>query len=160
MEQTTAGSAGSINEAEAHALGPVAQATASAGSNYVSSRVSASAGNGQTAAASGSSQIFADGGNGVAQIDSTATAISAGSGASHAQVDMNFSGISTSRADLVFGSVAAATCCAPLAETQVGVTGKTGGAYAENFGAYHRPIRPDRCEAGSVLSSYLRHCRW
>ena len=97
------------------------------------SRVSASPGNGQTAAASGSSQIFGDGGNGVSQIDSTATAIAAGSGASHAQVDMNFSGISTSRADLVFGSVAATACCAPLAEAQVGVTGKTGGAYAREL---------------------------
>jgi hypothetical protein len=153
MDQITAGSAGAINGAEAHARGSASQATAStsalvasgngtiagvpfvnaASSNYVSSQVSASASNGQTATASGSSHVFADGENGVAQINSAATAISAGGGANHAQVGMNFSGISTSRADLVFGSVTATACCAPLAEAQIEVTGRAGGPYAREL---------------------------
>lgn len=153
MDQITVGSAGAISGAEAHALGSVSQATAStsalvasgsrtiagapfqnaASSNYVSSQVTASASKGQTAEASGSSDVFADGKNGGVQIASKATAIGAGGGTSHAQVDMHFSAITTNRADLVFGSVTAIACCAPLAEAQVGVTGKTGGAYAREL---------------------------
>ena len=89
MDQITAGSVGAINRAEAHARGLTSQATAStstlvasrsgtivgvhlvnaASSNYVSSQLSASAGNGQTATASGSNHVYADGEYGVTQID-------------------------------------------------------------------------------------------
>jgi len=151
MDQITVGSAGAINGAEAHALGSVSEATAvtsslvaSGGStvagahfsnaptsNYVSSRVTASASNGQNAEASGSSHIFADGKNGGAEIDATATA--AGRGRSLAQVGMHFSGISTSRADLVFGSVTAIACCSPLAEAQIQVIGRAGGPYSREL---------------------------
>jgi hypothetical protein len=153
MDQVTVGSAAAINGAEAHALGSLSQATAStsvlvssdsstiagaafrtpARSNYVSSQVTASASNGQTVEANGSSHVFSDGGNGGAQIDSTATAIGAGGGTSHAQVGMHFYATSTSRADLVFGSVTAIACCAPLAQTQVELTGRAGGPYSRTF---------------------------
>jgi hypothetical protein len=89
-----------------------------ASSNYVSFQVTASASKGQTAEASGSSDVFADGKNGGTQIASKATAIGTGGGTSHAQVDMHFYGITTNRADLVVGSVAAIACCAPLAEAK------------------------------------------
>ena len=153
MDQITVGSAGAINGAEARALGSSSQATAStsalvasgsstiagapfqnaASSNYVSSRITASASNGQTAEASGSSHVFADGGNGGAQIDSTATAIGAGGGTSHAQVGMHFSATSTARADLVFGSVTAIACCTPLAQARIEVIGRAGGPYSREL---------------------------
>lgn len=153
MDQITAGSVGAINRAEAHAHGFTSQATAStstlvalssgtiagvhvvnaASSNYVSSQLSASAGNGQTATASGSNHVYAEGDNGVAQIDAAATAVSAGGGASHAQVSINFSGIRTSRADLAFGSVTAAACCAPFAEAQIELAGRAGGPFAREL---------------------------
>jgi hypothetical protein len=153
MDQITVGSAGAISGAEAHALGSVSQATAStsalvasgsrtiagapfqnaASSNYVSSRVTASTSKGQTAEASGSSDVFAAGKNGGVQIASKATAIGAGGGTSHAQVDMHFSAITTNRADLVFGSVTAIACCAPLAEAQIEVTGRAGGPYSREL---------------------------
>jgi hypothetical protein len=152
MDQITAGSVGAINRAEAHAHGFTSQATASTStlvasssgtiagpvvnaisSNYVSSQLSASAGNGQTATASGSNHVYVEGDNGVAQIDAAATAVSAGGGASHAQVSINFSGIRTSRADLAFGSVTAAACCAPFAEAQIELTGRAGGPYAREL---------------------------
>jgi hypothetical protein len=155
MDQITAGSVGAINSAEVHARGVTSQATAStstlvasssgtiagvhfanpAGSNYVSSQLSASAGNdnGQTATANGSSHVYADGENGGAQINAAATALSAGGGASRAQVGINFSGISTSRADLAFGSVTATACCAPFAEAQIELTGGAGGPYAREL---------------------------
>jgi hypothetical protein len=155
MDQITAGSVGAINRAEAHARGFTSQATAStsmlvasssgtiagvhfvnaASSNYVSSQLSASAGNGQAATASGSNHVYVNGENGVAQIDAAATAVSAGGGASHAQVSIIFSGIRTSRADMAFGSVTAAACCAPSTEAQIEVTGRAGGPYARELGS-------------------------
>ena len=153
MDQITAGSVGAISRAEAHARGLTSQATAStntlvasssgmvagahtvnaASLNYVSSQLSASAGNGQTVTASGSSYVYVDGENGVAQIDAAADAVSAGGGASRTQVRINFSGIRTSRADLAFGSVTAAACCAPFAEAQIELTGGAGGPYAREL---------------------------
>jgi hypothetical protein len=153
MDQITAGSVGAISRAEAHAHGFTSQATAStstlvasssgmiagvhfanaASSNYVSSQLSASAGNGQTATASDSNYVYADGENGVAQIDAAAAAVSAGGEASRAQVSINFSGIRTSRADLAFGSVTAAACCAPFAEAKIELTGGAGGPYAREL---------------------------
>jgi hypothetical protein len=153
MDQITAGSVGAINRAEARARGFTSQATAStstlvassggtiagihfvnaASSNYVSSQLSASAGNGQTATASGSNYVYADGENGVVQIDAAATAVSAGGGASRAQVGINLSGIRTSRADLAFGSIIAAACCGPFAEAQIELTGRVGGPYAREL---------------------------
>jgi hypothetical protein len=153
MDEITAGSVGGINGAEAHARGFTSQATAStrtlasssngtiagvhlgdaASWNYVSSQLFASAGSGQTATASSANHVYADGENGRAQIDAAATAVSAGGGASHAQVGINFSGIRTSRADLAFGSVTAAACCAPFAEVQIELSGGAGGPYAREF---------------------------
>jgi hypothetical protein len=104
-----------------------------ASSNYVSSQLSASAGNGQTATASGSNHVYADGEYGVTQIDAAATAVSTGGRASHAQVGMNFSGIRTSRANLAFGSVTAAACCAPFAEAQIELTGGASGPYTREL---------------------------
>ena len=80
MDQITAGSVGAISRAEAHARGFTSQATASTNTlvvsssgmvagahtvnaaswNYVSSQLSASAGNGQTVTASGSNYVYAD----------------------------------------------------------------------------------------------------
>ena len=152
MDQITAASVGAINRAEAHAHGFTSQATAStstlvasssgtiagvhfanAASYYVSSQLSASAGNGQTATASGSSYVYTDGENDVVQINAAATAVSAGGGASHAQGGINFSGIHTSRAVLAFGSVTAAACCAPFAEAQMELTGGSGGPYTQEL---------------------------
>jgi hypothetical protein len=153
MDQITAGAVGAISRAEAHARGFTSQTTAStstlvasssgtiagahtvnaASSNYVSSQLSASAGNGEIVTANGSNYVYADGENGVAQIGTAAAAVSAGGGASRAQVSINFSGIRTSRADLVFGSVTAAACCAPFAETQTELTGGAGGPYAREL---------------------------
>jgi len=133
MDQITVGSAGAISGAEAHALGSVSQATASTSALVASGSRTIAGAPFQNAEASGSSDVFADGKNGGVQIASKATAIGAGGGTSHAQVDMHFSAITTNRADLVFGSVTAIACCAPLAEAQIAVTGRAGGPYSREL---------------------------
>lgn len=148
MDQVTAGSAVAANAAAARALGSaprtavLSSALAYSGSspiagapflNYVSSQDMASASNGQSTQASGSSQIHVDSANGGASIDAKASSTAAGSETSHAQVSMQFYGVSTSRADLVFGSVAAVACCGPLVAAQVAVDSGAGGPYSREL---------------------------
>jgi hypothetical protein len=152
MDQITLGSAGAINEAEAHAFGSTSQAFAStsslvssgstpiagasflnsAGSNYVNSQVN-TAGNSRSVEARGSSSVHVDSANGGASIDAIGTGTAGGDGTSHGQVSMQFYGISTNRADLVFGSATAVACCAPLAEAQVKIASGAGGQYSSEL---------------------------
>jgi len=66
-----------------------------------------SAGNGDRARAGLSNYVSVGSANGGALIDAEASGI----GTSHTQVSTQFFGISTNRADIVFGSVTAISCC-------------------------------------------------
>jgi hypothetical protein len=148
MDQVTAGAAVAVNEAAAHALGAAPQTAVSAttqtnsGSsliasspslNYAASQATASASNGDLVQVRLSSQISVDGANGGARIDAAATATAAGNGTSRAQVSTQTYGISTSRADLVFGSVSAIACCGSAASAQVKADSGAGGPYAREL---------------------------
>lgn len=147
MDRITAGSAVAVNEATAHALGAAPQTAVSAttqaysGSpiagapflNYATSQATASASRGELVQAGLSSQISVDGANGGARIDAAATGTAAGNGTSRAQVSTQTYGISTSRTDLVFGSVSAVACCGPAATAQVKVDSAAGGPYSREL---------------------------
>jgi hypothetical protein len=146
MDEITAGSAVAVNETVARARGFAPQTTAldiasaiSGNSpilgasflNYANSQATASASGGELAQTSLSSQVSVDSANGGASIDAKV----AGAGASRAQVSAQFYGISTSTADLVFGSVSAAACCGSAATAQIKADGKAGGPYTTELQA-------------------------
>jgi hypothetical protein len=146
MDKITAGSAAAANETTAHALGLDAEANvlgnASAYSgggpivgapalHYANSQAAASSNGELFAKAALSSYVSVHGANGGASIDATA----GGAGTNHAQVEAQFYGISTSREDIVFGSIAAAACCGPDAEAEVGANTRTDGAYSRELRA-------------------------
>lgn len=140
MDQVTAGSAVAANDAAARGLGLAPQtqvlgiASAYSGNGpiagapilyYANSQTTASASGGNFAQTSLSSRISVDGGNGGASVDARAAA----TGVSQAQVTAQFYGISTNRADLVFGSVAAGACCGSDTAAGVEVESTSGGPY-------------------------------
>lgn len=148
MDQVTAGAAVAVNEATAHALGAAPQTAVSAttqtnsgGSpiagapflNYATSQATASASNGELVQANLSSQLSVDGANGGARIDAAATSAAAGNGMNRAQVSTQTYGVSTSRADLVFGSVSAIACCGSAATAQVKTDSRAGGPYTSEL---------------------------
>ncbi|HJU19096.1 MAG TPA: hypothetical protein VJ770_21785 [Stellaceae bacterium] len=173
MDRITAGSAAAVNQAEADALGAAPQTTAvtstladTGGSplagapflNYANSQLAASAANGPFAHAGGSSQIQVDGGNGGVWMNAAATGTAIGSATSHAEVDMNFTGVSTSRTDLVYGSVNAVACCNPTDKTEANLDSGAGGPYTlrlQNASASSIPgqtqSRIDAVEVSSTL---------
>ncbi len=146
MDKITAGSAAAAKEATAHALGLDAEsnvlgnAAAYSGGGPIVGAPSLYYANSQ-AIASSSSDLFAKtalsshvsvyGVNGGASIDATA----GGLGTKRAQVEAQFYGISTSREDIVFGSIAAAACCGLDAEAEVGANTQTNGAYSRELRA-------------------------
>jgi hypothetical protein len=148
MDQITAGLATARSEATAQSLGSAPRTAVSAttqtysGSspiagasfvNYGTSKATAAASNGEFAQAALSSRIAVDGGNGGAWIDADVTGTAAGNGPNRAQVSTQTFGISTTRADLVFGSVAAVACCSSAAAARVKVDGGAGGAYSREY---------------------------
>jgi hypothetical protein len=169
MDVVTAGSAVASNGAAAHALGLETQTAVSGGAsaysgispilgapllNYGTSQATASAGGDELAETRLSSAISVDGTNGGASIAATA----AGLGTSHAQVNAQLYGISTARADVAFGSVAAVACCGSDTEAQVRVNGAAGGPYSEELRA--APVSEATGQVGSrvditVVSSAL-----
>lgn len=141
MDGVTAGSAVATYDAAAHARGSEAR-TAVLGSvstsseispilgppllNYATSEVTASAGGDKSAEARLSTTLAVDGTNGGASITATAEGV----GTNRAQVTAQFYGTSTTRADVEFGSVAAAACCGSGSEAQVKLNTATGGPYS------------------------------
>jgi hypothetical protein len=141
MDRITAGSAVVVDKAAARAFGSTPQAavlesvSAYSGSspiagapflNYANSTTVVSAGNGDRARAGLSNYVSVGSANGGALIDAEASSI----GTSNTQVSTQFFGISTNRADIVFGSVAAISCCGSDAGADIKVQGRTGGAYS------------------------------
>lgn len=149
MDQLTAGSAVAGNQVDALALGSAPQTTAftstavdSGGSpitgapflNYASSQAGASsASNGAFVQASGLSQIQVSGGGGGASIDGAATATAMGSQPSNAEINIQFTAISLSHLDFVYGSISAVTCCDPHNTTQAKVDSGAGGPYTKQL---------------------------
>jgi hypothetical protein len=148
MDRVTAGSVVAVGGATAHALGAAPQTSVSAATqaysggspipgasflNYATSQAAASASNGELVQAGLSSQISVDGTNGGARIDATATSTAAGNGMSRAQVSTQTYGVSTSRADLVFGSVSAVACCGSTATAHVNADSEAGGHYSREL---------------------------
>ena len=146
MDEVTAGSAVGANSAAAHALGSQARTDALgdasaylgvgqvAGApflNYAKSRVNASASGDEFTETGLSSRVLVDGANGGASIGVAA----AGVGTSQAQVAAQLYGISTNRADVVFGSVAAVACCGSGAGAQIKVDSGTGGSFSRELRA-------------------------
>ena len=149
MDQVSAGSAVAMNEVEALALGAAPQTTAfastladSGGSpitgapflNYASLQAAAtSASNGTFVQAGGSSQIQIQGSGGGAWIDGAATATAMGSEPSNAGINIQFTGISLSHLDFVYGSISSVTCCNPRDTTQAKVDSGGGGPYTRQL---------------------------
>jgi hypothetical protein len=146
MDEVTAGSAVAANDTGARALGLVPRTavlgTASAYSgnspvagapflNYANSQAIASASNGDLAQTTLSSHVSVDSVNGGASIGAEA----AGTGTSRAEVTAEFYGISTNRADIVFGSLAAVGCCGSGTGAQIEVVSGTGGPYSKELRA-------------------------
>ena len=144
MDQLTAGSAVAVNNVEAVALGAAPQTIAltstladSGGSpiagapflNYAISQAAASASNGPFVQAGGSSQIQVQGGAGGAWIDGAATATAIGSEPSNAEINIQFTGLSLSHLDFVYGSISAVSCCNPQDTTHAKVDSGGGGPY-------------------------------
>jgi hypothetical protein len=173
MDQVTAGSAVAVNEAAAHALGSAPQTAVLATTftysgrsriagipllNYASSQVTASASNGEFAQAGLSSHISVDGDNGGAWVDAAAIGAAAGSGTSHARVSTRTYGVSTSRADLVFGSVTAAACCGSSATARLKVDSGAGGSYSRELRSDRGPATTGQAQSNvdfAVVSSAL-----
>lgn len=133
-----------LGGATAHALSAAPQTSVSAATqaysgrspipgapflNYATSQAMASAGNGELAQTRLSSHVSVDSNNGEASIDAKA----AGTGTTSAQVTAQFYGISTSRADLVFGSVSALASCGSAAAAQVKADSGEGGPYTSEL---------------------------
>jgi len=152
MDEVTAGSAAAANETAAHALGSnvkttaLASATAYSGTspivaapyfnyanirNYANSQTAASAASDALTKTALSNHASVDGSSGGASITATAD----GSGTSRAQVESQFYGVSTNRADILFGSVAAVACCGSEAAAQVTIKSRTGGPYSKELRA-------------------------
>lgn len=146
MDKVTAGSAVAANDTTARALGSTAETNVLgsgsaysgtapiAGASlpyYVNSQAIASASGDVLTTTGLSSHTSVDGTSGGASIE----AIAGASGTSRAQVHAQFYGVSTNRADIVFGSVAAVGCCGSDAEAQVGVNPRTGGPYSRELRA-------------------------
>jgi hypothetical protein len=141
MDRITAGSAVIVDNAAARAVGSAPQAAvlesvaAYSGSgpiasapflNYANSTTVVSAGNGDRARAYLSNYVSVGSANGGALINAAASGI----GTRQTQVSAQFFGISTNRADLVFGSVTGISCCGPDARADIKVESKTGGPYS------------------------------
>jgi hypothetical protein len=141
MDRITAGSAIIVDNAAARAFGSTPRAAvldsvaAYSGSgpiasapflNYAKSTTVVSAGDGNRARACLSNYVSVSNANGGALIDAAASSI----GTSQTQVSAQFFGISTNRADLVFGSVAGISCCGSDAGADIKVESKTGGPYS------------------------------
>jgi hypothetical protein len=97
--------------------------------NYAASQATASARSGDLAQAGLSSQISVNGGNGGVRIDTGAS----GDGTNRTLVRTQTYGISTSTADLVFGSVSAVACCGTPATAQVNAASEAGGQYSREL---------------------------
>ena len=145
MDQVTAGAAVAVSDAAAHALGTKAQTSVSANArtnlsnsliaefpfrNYPAARATASASSSGLVQADVSSQISVNGANGGAWINAAAVGTVGGNNPSLAQASTQTYGISTSRADLVFGSVSAVACCGSAATAQVNADSHAGGHYS------------------------------
>jgi hypothetical protein len=152
MDEVTAGSAAVANDTAAHALGSnvqtnaLASATAYSGTdpiaaapyfdhtnsrNYTNSQTVASASSDVLTKTTLSNYASVEGTSGGVSIDVTAD----GSGTSRAQVDSQLYGVSTDRADIVFGSAAAVACCGSNAAAQVTINSRTGGPYSKELRA-------------------------
>ena len=144
MIRITAGAAVAVNQATAHAVGTASQTAVSATTqtysdsnpsaggpllNYAASQATASARSGDLAQAGLSSQISVNGGNGGVRIDTGAS----GDGTNRTLVRTQTYGISTSTADLVFGSVSAVACCGTPATAQVNAASEAGGQYSREL---------------------------
>jgi hypothetical protein len=169
MDEVTAGSAVGAADAAAHALGSEARTdvlgdvSAYSGTgpiagipllNYANSRANASASSDERAETGLSSQASVVGANGGASIGATA----AGVGTSRAQVTAQFYGMSTKRADIAFGSVAAVACCGSSAGAQVKVDGGAGGPFSRELRAAPVSDTPDQVQNRvdiAVVSSAL-----
>jgi hypothetical protein len=147
MEQVTVGSAGAMNEVEAHAFGSAPQTSSvtstladSGGSpiagapflNYSTSQAVASASDGPLVQVGGSSQILVDSSGG-ARINAVATGTAAGSEASEAELNIQFTGISLSHLDLAYGTISATACCNPRDGTQAEADSRGGGPYTSEL---------------------------
>jgi hypothetical protein len=148
MDAITAGSAIAQNEATAQSLGSAPQTAVSAttqtysGSspiagtpvlNYGTSQATATASNGEFAKAALLGRISVDSANGGAWIEADAMGTIAGNGTNRAEASAQTFGISTNRADFVFGSIAAVACCGASASARVTIDSGAGGPYSREL---------------------------
>jgi hypothetical protein len=173
MIRITAGAAVAVNQATARALGPASQTAVSATTqtysdrnpnagapllNYAASPATASARSGDFAQAGLSSQISVDGGNGAARIDTGATGAASADGTNRALMRTQTYWISTSTADLVFGSVSAVACCGSTTTAQVNAASEAGGQYSKELRSVVTSDTPEQVQRTidiAVVSSAL-----
>jgi hypothetical protein len=161
MDRITAGSVVAIGEATAYALGSAPQTAVSATTNsapslfagapvleLASSQAAGFASGSELAKAGLSSHVSVVGAGGGARVDASGAASSTGNDTGRAQVRTQSYGVTTNRADLVFGSIAAVACCGSGATAQVRVDGGAGGLYSRELRDAHMSIG-----AGQIQSS-------
>jgi hypothetical protein len=161
MDRITAGSVVAIGEATAYALGSAPQTAVSATTNSAaspfagaplrdsaSSQAAAFASGSEFAKAGLSSHISVVGANGGARVEASGAASAMGNETSRAEVRTQGYGVTTDRADLVFGSIAAVACCGSGATAQVKVDSGTDGLYSREVRDAHTSTG-----AGQIQSS-------
>jgi hypothetical protein len=161
MDRITAGSVVAIGEATAYALGSAPQTAVSATTNsapslfagaplleLASSQAAAFASGSEFANANLSSHVSVVGSGGGARVDASGAASSTENDTSRAQVRTQSYGVTTNRADLVFGLIEAVACCGSGATAQVRVDSGAGGLYSRELRDAHMSIG-----AGQIQSS-------
>ena len=171
MDRITAGSVVAIGEATAYALGSAPQTAVSATTNsaaspfagaslpeLASSQAAAFASGGEFAKAGLSSHISVAGAGGGARVDASSTASSTGNDTSRAQVRTQSYGVTTNRADLVFGSIEAVVCCGSGATAQVRVDSGVGGLHSRELRDAHMSIGAGQIQSSVDFALIPRHC--
>jgi hypothetical protein len=167
LDRITVGAASASIDLAAYALPPAAQTGASTstlaisasspvagppflgnlGTNFSTSQGTASASSSQLAQTSGSSHTSVFGANGGAAIDAVGASLAAGAGLGQTELSLQFQGISTARADLVYGTAIATACCAPVLSAQVAAGGEAGGPYSAELQVHARSDQPSRVQS-------------
>lgn len=167
LDRITVGSASASIDLAVYALPPAAQTAASTSTlaisgsglaagppflnglskNFSTSQGIASATSSQLAQTTGSSHTAVSGVNGGAVIDAAGASLAAGPGLGQTELSLQFQGVSTARADLVYGTAIATACCASGLSAQVAAGGEAGGPYSAELQVPRRSDQPGQVQS-------------
>ena len=164
LDRITVGSATASIDLAVYALPPGAQTAASTSTlaisgsgpaagppfvhkNFSTSQGIASATSSKLAQTTGSSHTAVSGVNGGAVIDAAGASLAAGPGLGQTELSLQFQGVSTARADLVYGTAIAIACCASGLSAQVAAGGEAGGPYSAELQVPRRSGQPGQVQS-------------